>query len=185
MQVEELRGWMQESTWEEEMVVIWLLLFVRLVYRAFEDRVFPEGLKWATIVLLRKGKGGHWGRGIIDVAWKVYVNDVNFRLKGSVELNKSLLGFRKGRVTGTDTPEANLEQQLVGLSHEPLFQFFLDVRKTFNSLDWERCMELLRGYGMGKNLTRLLSHYWGRQHIVLKAGRFLGKVFGMVRGVTK
>ena len=46
-------------------------------------------------------------------------------------------------------------------------------------------MELLQGYGMGPDLAILLSHCWGSQHIVPKVGRFLGKVFGMGRGVTQ
>ena len=36
---------------------------------------------------------------------------------------------------GTATLEAKLEQQLVGISHDPLFQVFLDVQKSYISLD--------------------------------------------------
>ena len=38
---------------------------------------------------------------------------------------------------------------------------------------------------MGPNLSRLLSHYWGRQQIVPKAGWFLGKSFDTGYGLTQ
>ena len=36
--------------------------------------------------------------------------------------------------------EAKLEQQLTGIVHEPLFQVFLDVRKSYDSLDQGKYM---------------------------------------------
>ena len=56
--------------------------------------------------------------------------------------------------------EAKLEQQLVGIVHEPLFQVFIGVRKAYESLDRGRCMEILRGYGLGPKLQRILQQYW-------------------------
>ena len=38
---------------------------------------------------------------------------------------------------------------------------------------------------MGPDMARLLAHYWDRQQIVPKSGRFLGKAFGTDRGVTQ
>ena len=46
--------------------------------------------------------------------------------------------------------EANLAQQLVGIAHEPLFWVFFYVRKSYDSLDRGRCMEIIRGYRMGR-----------------------------------
>ena len=80
--------------------------------------------------------------------------------------------------------EAKLSQHMVGLVHEPLFQVFLDVRKAYDSLDRDRCLQLLSGYEMGTNLARLLDNYWKRQRIVPKVGKCLGASFGTGRGVT-
>ena len=80
--------------------------------------------------------------------------------------------------------EAKLSQHLVGLVHEPLFQVFLDVRKAYDSLDRDRCLQLLSGYGMGTNLARLLDNYWKRQRIAPKVGKCLGTLFVTGRGVT-
>ena len=45
-----------------------------------------------------------------------------------------------------------MEQQIVGIVHEPLFQILLDIRKAYNSLDRVRCMEILGEYGLGIRL---------------------------------
>ena len=41
--------------------------------------------------------------------------------------------------------EANLAQQLAELAYKTLFRVVLDVRKAYESLDRERCLELLSG----------------------------------------
>ena len=56
--------------------------------------------------------------------------------------------------------EANPAQQIAGMVHEPLFWVFIDVRKAYNSLDIGRCIDIIRGYGLGINLHRLLQQYW-------------------------
>ena len=123
------------------------------------------------MVLLLKGKGEYRGIGLVEVLWKVCPVVVNFRLKRSVVLHGALHGFREGRGTGTATPEANIAQQLAGLAHKPLLQVFLDVRKAYKLLDREWCLELLRGYGMGLNLSHILENYWKRQRIVHNVGK--------------
>ena len=60
---------------------------------------------------------------------------VNSHLQSSIVLHGALRGFQQGRGKGTVIMEAKLDQQLVGVVHEPLFQFFIGVRKAYNSLD--------------------------------------------------
>ena len=79
--------------------------------------------------------------------------------------------FRGGWGIGTATLEAKLDQHLMGLAHEPLFQVFLDIRKACGSLDMVRCLEVLIGYIMDSNLARLITTYWDRQSIVPKTGK--------------
>ena len=86
---------------------------------------------------------------------------------------------------GTATLEAKLAQQLARLAYEPLFQVFLYIRKSYDSLDMGQYMEILWEYGMGPNMACLLLYYWDNQQIVPKAGMFLGKSFGTGRGVMQ
>ena len=87
---------------------------------------------------------------------------VNCRLKSNVVLYDALCGFREGRGVGTATLEANLVQQLAGLTHKPLFRVLLNVRRAYDSLYRGKCLELLRGYWLGPNISRLLDNYWKR-----------------------
>ena len=43
----------------------------------------------------------------------------------------------------------------------------------------------MRGYGLGPNLSLLLTRYWYRQRIAPKSGKYLGKYFRTRRGVTQ
>ena len=52
-----------------------------------------------------------------------------------------------------------MEQQLAGIFQDPLFQVFIDVRKAYNSIDRGRCIEILRGYGLGPIPQQLLQWY--------------------------
>ena len=54
--------------------------------------------------------------------------------------------------------EAKLTQHMARLTHKPLFQFLLDVRKAYDSLDRGRWLEILRGYGLVPNLDWLLKN---------------------------
>ena len=128
-------------------------LLVRLVNWTFGDGTLPEELAWATMVIIPKGMGGCWGIGIVEVAWKVCATVVNCRLVRGLVLHEALHGFRSGRETGTATLDANSDQQLAGLAHEPLFQVFLDIHKEYDSLDRGICLEVLRGYRMGPNMV--------------------------------
>ena len=57
--------------------------------------------------------------------------------------------------------------------------------KAYDSLDRGWCLDNIRGYRLGPNLARLITHYWEHQRIVTRAGKFLGKAFGTGRGVTQ
>ena len=74
---------------------------------------------------------------MVEVLWKFCAVVVNCRLKMSVALHEALNGFRTGRGKGMATLEAKLYQQLAGLTQNPLFQVFLDIRKAYKFLDRE------------------------------------------------
>ena len=46
-------------------------------------------------------------------------------------------------------------------------------------------MDILRGYGLGINLQKLLQRYWDKQKVVPKAGKYFGRPFCTQRGVTQ
>ena len=122
---------------------------------------------------------------MVETIWKVCTSIVNSRLRSSIVLHDALYGFRMGRVTGRAIIESKLEQQIAGISHKPLFQVFVDVRKAYDSLDRRRCMEILCEYGLGPQMQRLLQRYWDRQRVVTKSGKYYRQPFNTGRGVTQ
>ena len=46
-------------------------------------------------------------------------------------------------------------------------------------------MEILRGYGLGPDLQRLLQWYWNRQAVVPKSRKLFGRSFNKYRLVTQ
>ena len=109
---------------------------------------------------------------------------MNNRLRSSVTLTYVLHVFIQGVGTGTATLEAKLSQQLVGMCHDPLFQVFLHVFNSYYSLYRGRRMGILRGYGIGNKLQRLIQRFWYEQLVVTRDGRFYGWPFRTERGVT-
>ena len=108
----------------------------------------------------------------METIWEVWTSIVSSRLQNSIVLHDVLHGFRQRRGKGTATMEANLEQQVVGIVHVPLFQVFLGVRKAYNLIYQGRCMEILREYGLGPRLQRLLQRYWDGKRVVTKSGKY-------------
>ena len=185
MREEDLKRWLREPSMETDSVKYWWRLLVRLIQTTLKDGAVPEEVVWAKMVFLPKGRGEYWGVGLVNVVWKVCAAVVNCRLKRIVTLHIALHGFRAGRGQGKETLEENLAQQLAGLANEQLFQVLLDMRKAYDSLDRGRCIEILRGYGMGKRMARLIAHHWGNLMFFPKVKRFLGTPFGTVIGVTQ
>ncbi len=66
---------------------------------------------------------------------------------------------------GTATIEAKLSQQLAYLEQSPLYRIFIDLRKAFNAMDCERCLDLPQSYGVGPNMLQLIKAFWN--HSVL------------------
>ena len=155
MRSEDLKGWLGEATQNKEPMRKWWIILVRLVQRMLRDGIPPAELACATMVLILKGKGKYWGIGLAGVAWKLCTEVLNCRLKQGVILHDALHRFRGGWGTGTATLEEKLTQQLAVLSHKPLFQEFLYIRKAYNSLEREIYIQVLSGYGVGTNLTCL------------------------------
>ena len=49
---------------------------------------------------------------------------------------------------GTATLEANILQQLTAIREEVLYEIFLDLQNNYDTLDKDRCIEILAAYGV-------------------------------------
>ena len=60
------------------------------------------------------------------------------------------------RGCGTAVYEAKLFQPLAGIDGVAVYEVFLDLRKAYDAVDRSRLEEILKGYGVGPSMLRLL-----------------------------
>ena len=117
--------------------------------------------------------------------WKVVASILHCCLTASITYHDFLHGFWAGRGTGTTTLEAKLLQNLATMRVEFLYVIFLDLHKAYDALDRSRCLEILKGYGVGPRSRRLLRRYWGKMTMVARAGGYYRDAFKGARVVTQ
>jgi hypothetical protein len=91
--------------------------------------------------------------------WKVCKRVMDLRLN-VFDLHNLLHGCRDKCRTGTAGIKAKLAQQLAHLEQAPFYGVFLDLKKAFDSMDGERCLLILDGYGVGPRMFRLIRNFW-------------------------
>ena len=79
-----------------------------------------------------------------------------------------------------------MEQEKALCQGTTLFQVFLDLTKAYDTLDRERTLALLQGYGMGPNSLCLLKCFWDGLVLCAKQGGYYGReLIQSDRGVTQ
>jgi hypothetical protein len=145
----------------------------------------PDQMAWGILVLVPKPKGGVRPIGLLEVIWKLCSSIIDARLKTGITLHDSLHGFRPCRGTGTAILEILLRMQLSNIQAHPLYLIFLDLTKAYDTLDHGRTLEILRQYGVGPNVIRLLSNFWEKLNIVARQSGYYSSPFRISRGVTQ
>jgi hypothetical protein len=103
----------------------------------------------------------------------------------AIELHDCLHGCCANCRTGTAVIEAKLAQQLSHLELKPFYGVFLDLKKAFDSMDRDRCILILEGYGAGPRMIRLIWTYWHDAIMVCRASGIYGTPFKAGRGMTQ
>ena len=190
LKAEDLKEWLKkarptdpEQEPDPDSVELWekVLEIVRL---AFVEGVMPKQFAEGIFVLIPKSDAGEYrGIALLEIMYKVVSSIVNSRLLAAVKFDDSLHGNRPKRGTGTAIMEAKLLAQVRCRIDEPLFMVFVDLKKAYYSLDRERAMLILEGYGVGANICRIISMMWQGDTLVPRQAGYYGKAFKAKRGV--
>ena len=100
-----------------------------------------------------------------------------------ITFDDAVHGFRPGRGTGTAILEAKLLAQLQMRSDEPLYMVFMDLKKAYDTLDRTQALRILKEYGVGERLLRIISTIWANDTMVPRQAGYFGRAFRAHRGV--
>ena len=71
------------------------------------------------------------------------------------------------------------------MEQHPLYGVFVDLRKAFDTMDRTRCLKILRAYGVGPNMRRLIEAFWDHAVLTCRANGNYSRPFKAGRGVTQ
>ena len=162
----------------------WRLL-LKLICHIWDTGDIPRQMLLTIVVLIPKGNSGDYrGIGLLEVVWKLIKRVLDERMS-AIEVHDSLHGFRAKRGCGTGIMEAKLVQQLTFVEQAPLFGIFIDLRKAYNAMDRERCIDICVEAGVGPNAVQLVVNFWEGGNGYCRAARYYGRVFKAKRGITQ
>ena len=193
MGAEHQKEWLQRATLEENPKTgpanvgagkEWEAL-VQLIQTVWEEGKMPIQLGWVVTILIPKGGKDYCGIGLLKPIWKVIERVMDKRLE-VIALHDSLHGCCNGRGTGTVMIEVKLTQQLAHIEQAPFYGVFIGLKKAFDAMDrQERCLLILERHGVGRNMHRLIRHFWDEATNVCRASGNYGAPFKAGRGVTQ
>ena len=93
-----------------------------------------------NVFLIPYKNGNSRGIGLVEVLWKMVTEIMNFFLMVVIQFHNTLHGFRIVGGTGTTSCEAKLLQQLMDMMEKVIYEIFVDLDKTYGSLDCSRCL---------------------------------------------
>lgn len=189
IRVEHLLSWMEGAQLGEfqdsVMVKAWNKV-LELVELAFTGKPLPRSFGVGILVLIPKGPPDQYrGIALLEVIYKLISAIINRRMADAITFHQAVHGFCRGRGTGTAIIEAKLRMQLAQRTTKPLYFVFLDLKKAYDTLDRQRTLGILKGYGVGRNICSIIEKIWGMDMMVPKQAGFYGKPFTASRGVRQ
>jgi hypothetical protein len=185
MSSENLKEW-RDAAWRKEspdstkcdVVVV-------LIQHIFKSGNIPTELPWSVLVAIPKPSRGFCEIGLLKVIWKTISSIIDSRIKEKVKFHPELHGFRPGRGTGSATIESKLCIQLATIHQIPLYAICLDLHRAYDTLHRGRTLDIMRGYGVGPKVLRLLQNFWDSQRMVVQQGEYHSRHFSVDRGITQ
>ena len=103
----------------------------------------------------------------------------------AIQLHDMLNRLYTGIGTGNAFLEANVLQQIMDMREEFLYDIFLDIYKSYDTLDRDYFLNILEVYGVGPWALRLLRSYWDGLTMVAQSRGYFRTPFKGYHGVTQ
>ena len=84
----------------------------------------------------------------MEFLWNMLTVLINRRLTSAIGFHDTLHGSRLVRGKVTASLKSNLLQHIISMREAILYKIFLDIQKVYNTLDRDRCLNILSGYGV-------------------------------------
>jgi hypothetical protein len=150
----------------------------------WDYREIPPQLLWVIIMLIPKGGADHQGIRLLKPIWKVCKCVMDLRLN-AFNLHDLLHGCcNKGGTRTVGIGKIGPTASSLG-AQAPFCGVFLDLKKAFNSMDRERCLLTLEGYGVGSRMIRLIWNFRHNTVLVCRALANYGSLFCAGNGMTQ
>ena len=121
-------------------------MVVGLIQAEFCEGHLTKDCAWKTTVLISKGNGDFCGMRLVKLLCKTVTGILNCRLAATIQIKYTLHGFCMGTCIGTASLKAKLLQQIKNMREEVLYEIFLDLHKTYDTLKRDFCFEVLAAY---------------------------------------
>jgi Reverse transcriptase (RNA-dependent DNA polymerase) len=104
-------------------------------------------------------------------------------LTSSINLHESFHEFRAHQ--GTSTAIMNVKQLIQSIQRDinPMYMSFFDVKNAYNTVDWDRILQLLQSYGVGPNMLYSIAKIWQHDKLIPKQNKYFGNTIPSTRGV--
>ena len=110
--------------------------------------------------LIPKGyKGDFWGFGLVEVLCNTITGLLNRRFNSETFFHDVLHGVLVGCGWGTAALDSKLLKHITSMREVVLHNIFLDLHKSYDALDWDRCLEIVVVCGMGPRALWLPRTY--------------------------
>jgi Reverse transcriptase (RNA-dependent DNA polymerase) len=137
-------------------------------------------------VLIPKGQPDQFrGIALLEVIYKLVSMIINTRLSSTIKFHKVIHGFRRGHGTTTAMAEFKLIMRAACQMDMPHFTIFLDLEKAYVTLDRERTLQILQGYGVVPNIRNIIAQTWAMDRMIPRQAGFYGEPFTTSRGVRQ
>ena len=137
---------------------------------------------WAILFLIPKENTVTRGIGLLETLWKVLDELIDTCLCTILQMHDFLHRFRAGRGMGTAIMDLKHSQEIASIDQDPLFLVFLDFSKAYDTVDRDRLLITLEGYGAVPQICGLLETFWDCQQVVPRHNGFHRPAFPTTRG---